>query len=197
MIKPWRHDKLARLTLTMLHYVRGGFVSLQSRLSPSAVRTTWSTEVAVAESLSTTTQSPATAVTTAVPPEVDSIHNQRDHAMKQIGIIAAFALALVISAIAYANNQDAETKEVLRSENVFAEKAIIITPTVGLAGSPKENVRVEILADRKFLVYTVKDDDGAYENWMAADQVSRIRAFPTMKEATEFYERQKENCNFH
>ncbi len=66
MIKPWRHDKLARLTLTMLHYVRGGFVSLQTRLSPSAVRTTWSTEVAVAESLSTTTQSPATAVTTAV-----------------------------------------------------------------------------------------------------------------------------------
>ncbi len=53
--------------------------------------------------------------------------------MKKIGIFAALALALVISAIAYANNQDAETKQVLRSEDVFAGKAIIITPTVGLA----------------------------------------------------------------
>lgn len=116
--------------------------------------------------------------------------------MKQIGIFAAFALALVISAIAYANNQDAETKQAHRTENVFAGKAIIITPSVGLAGSPKENVRVEILADRKYLVYTVKDDDEEYENWMAADQVSRIRAFPTMKEARAFYERQKLLGNF-
>lgn len=117
--------------------------------------------------------------------------------MKEIGIFVAFVLALVISALAYANNQEAETKQVLRPENVFAGKAIIITPTVGLAGRPKENVRVETFADRKFLVYTVSDDDGAYENWMAADQVSRIRAFPTMKEATEFYERQIEKGNFH
>lgn len=117
--------------------------------------------------------------------------------MKLIGIFGAFAVALAIGAIAYANNQGAQTKQVLGSENVFAGKAIIITPTVGLAGSPKENVRVEILADRKFLVYTVKDDNGAYENWMAADQVSRIRAFATMKEATAFYDRQREKGNFH
>ncbi len=106
--------------------------------------------------------------------------------MKNIAIVSGFAFALVVGAIAYANNQEAETKQAHRSsENVFTGKAVIITPTVGLSGRPKENVRIEVFADRKFLVYTVKDDDGSYENWMAADQVSRIRVFPTMKDQKE------------
>ena len=117
--------------------------------------------------------------------------------MKQIGIFAAFAVALAITAIAYANNQGAENKQVLGAENVFAGKAIIITPTVGIAGTPKENVHVEILADRKFLVYKVKGEEGEYENWMAADQVSRIRVFPSMEEATAFYDRHSEKGVFH
>jgi hypothetical protein len=57
-IATWRDDKLARRLLTMLHYVSDGVVAPQARLAPSAVRTTRSTQAAVADRLCTTTQLP-------------------------------------------------------------------------------------------------------------------------------------------
>lgn len=117
--------------------------------------------------------------------------------MKQIGIFTAVVVALAVGAVSFASNQETETKQPPNSESVFAGKAIIITPTVGIAGQPKENVRVELLAGRKYLVYEVKDEEGAYDYWMAADQVSRIRVFPTMKDATAFYDRRSEKGVFH
>ncbi len=58
--------------------------------------------------------------------------------MKQICIFAGLAFALVIGAIAYASNQEAENKTAPRSENIFAGKAIIITPTVDLPEALKK-----------------------------------------------------------
>lgn len=119
--------------------------------------------------------------------------------MKQIWIGGVTVAALALVALSFASNQHAVAQQGIEGpENVFAGKAIIITPTVGVAGRPKENVRVEVLADRNFLVYRVSDEDkGAYDYWMAADQVSRIRVFSNMEEATAFYDSRREKGVFH
>lgn len=117
--------------------------------------------------------------------------------MKQIGILSAFVVAFSIAALSFANSPQKEAEQERDPGNVFAGKAIIITPTVGVAGTPREGIRIELLADRKFLVYSVNDDDTAYDYWMAADQISRLRVFPDMKEATAFYDRNREKGVFH
>lgn len=110
--------------------------------------------------------------------------------MKQFWICGAFGAALALAALSFSSNHYATAQQGTEgAENVFPGKAVIITPTVGVAGAPKENVRVEVLADRKYIVYQVTDDDNrTYDYWMAVDQVSRIKVFPNMEEATAFYD---------
>jgi len=119
--------------------------------------------------------------------------------MKQISVVIVSIVAIAIGALYFANDQPALAQQnVPASGNVFAGKAIIITPTVGVAGKPKQDVRIEMLADRKFLVYSVNDDgDESFDYWMAADQVSRIRVFPNMDAATAYYDSRREKGVFH
>lgn len=120
--------------------------------------------------------------------------------MKQLAItFGAFAI-LATGALMFINNQDAAAQSITDdgSENVLEGKAVIITATQGFAGEPKQNVRVESLAGREYLVYQVNTDSGeTYDYWRAADEISRIRVFETMDEATAYYESRKEKGAFH
>ena len=120
--------------------------------------------------------------------------------MKQIAITLATAALLATGALTFANSQDASAQKVAGegSEDVFVGKAVIITATPGVAGEPKQNIRVENLAGRKFLIYKVNTDSGeSYDYWRAADEISRIRVFDTMEEATAYYKSRREKGVFH
>lgn len=120
--------------------------------------------------------------------------------MKHIGIALAVIVLLAIGAFSFGNNQDASAQNVAIDDegNVFAGKAVIITASPGVAGEPQQNVRVESLAGRKFLVYPVSSDDGeSYDYWRAADEISRIRVFDTIEAATAYYESRSDKGLFH
>ena len=112
--------------------------------------------------------------------------------MKQIRLVIVFTIALTCGALWFANSNDATAQQnVQNPSDVFAGKAIIITPKGSVSGKPKQNVRVESLADRKFLVYQVNDDgQKPFDYWLAADEVSRIRVFSNMDDANAFHESQ-------
>ena len=112
--------------------------------------------------------------------------------MKQIGLVIICTIALSVGLLWFANSNGATAQQnVQNPSNVFAGKAIIISLNDGVGGKPKQNVRVETLADRKFLVYQVHEDgQKPFDYWLAADQVSRIRVFPNMDDANAFHESQ-------
>jgi hypothetical protein len=120
--------------------------------------------------------------------------------MKRLAIFLAAVTILAAAAFTFANNQDAAAQDIAddASHNVFAGKAVIITATPGVAGEPKQNIRIESLAGREYLVYQVNTDGGEnYDYWRAVDEISRIRVFNTMEEATAYYNSRRAKGVFH
>lgn len=120
--------------------------------------------------------------------------------MKQLVVSVVTVAILATGALMFTNNQDVSAQSIADdvSTNVFAGKAVIITATPGVAGEPKQNIRVERLAGREYLVYQAETESGeTFDYWRAIDEISRIRVFDTMDAATTYYKTRSEKGVFH
>jgi hypothetical protein len=139
-------------------------------------------------------------VTGNVPPDAPSLNTAKVCTMKPLAISLAAVAILTTGALMSASNHDVSAQGIVddASKNVFAGKAVIITATPGVAGEPKQNIRVERLAGREYLVYQAETDSGEmYDYWRAIDEISRIRVFDTMDAATTYYKSRSEKGVFH
>jgi hypothetical protein len=135
-----------------------------------------------------------------VPPYLPSLDAPKVSGMKNLVISIAALTVLATGALLLANNQDASAQNVASdaTKNPFAGKAVIITATPGVAGAPKQNIRIERLGGREYLVFLAETDNGeTYDYWRAMDEISRIRVFETMDAATTYYESRREKGVFH
>jgi hypothetical protein len=106
--------------------------------------------------------------------------------MKNLSVPIALVAVLVASLICYGNNQQTNSP----TDNPLRGKVVLINPSS--ISKPRENARIEVLADKKFVVYPVKPDDGnEYELWIAINEVSRMRVFENMEDAQAYLKRQQ------
>ncbi len=93
-----------------------------------------------------------------------------------IGVLALLTIGLI--AYGSANQVD----ETPKKENPLAGKVVLLIQSPG--STPRENVRIEELGGKAFLVYQVERDDGqAFESWTAINDVSRLFVFESMEDA--------------
>ena len=98
--------------------------------------------------------------------------------MKNLSVPLALVAVLVVGLICYGNNQQTNSP----TGNPLRGKVVLMNPSS--ISKPRENARIEVLADKKFVVYPVKPDDGnGYDSWIAIDEVSRMRVFNNMEDA--------------
>ena len=96
--------------------------------------------------------------------------------MKNFVICIAVLTVLATAALMIESNQDASAQDLASDakENPFAGKAVIITATPGVAAAPMQDIRIERLGGREYLVYLAETDNGeTYEYWRAMDEISR------------------------
>ncbi len=112
--------------------------------------------------------------------------------MRRIGLVILFITALAFGALWFAISTDATAQQnVQNPSEEFAGKAIIISLNDGFGGKPRQNVRVESMGDKRFLVYQVSDDgQKTYDYWTAIEKISAIKVFPNLDDANAFYESQ-------
>ncbi len=93
-----------------------------------------------------------------------------------IGILALLTIGLI--AYGSANQVDDKPKK----ENPLLGKVVLLTQSPGT--TPKENVRIEDLGGKAFLVYQVERGDGqSFEIWTAINDISLLLVFDSMEDA--------------
>ena len=107
--------------------------------------------------------------------------------MKNLSIPFAVLAVLMVGLISYGNNQQADSP----TDNPLRGKVIVINPSS--ISKPHENVRIEVLAEKGFVVYPVKEDDGnVYDSWIAIEDVSQMRVFNNTEDALTYLKQRQD-----